>query len=155
PTRRSSHLIIKKELISIFFYKILSFQQPFTNNYQFYLLNYNKNTTLNITDIWDHHRRIMFHYSIQNYDYCINNNGYDETQTKLINFLNGIEILKNHNDYPFRKQETADYPKWLLSYIQQMVKVNIDSIEVIKLTASYDKDKVIILDQQPILSYKK
>lgn len=148
--------LLNREFFPFFVYKMYSYPIPKTEHYEFYQLNYNNNSLLNNNNIWDHHKRLLFQHTIQHYDYCINNNGYDDTQLKLMHFLNKLNIVpKEYKGYPYRQYNTKDYPRWLLEYSQQMTTENIDSISVIKFTADYKKNKIEIINKKQLLKYKK
>ena len=85
--------LFKLEIIPFFVFKMYSNTLPTTEEVSFYVLEYN-NKEFNIPEIWNHHKRMLFYYTIEHHQYIYRSNGYDRIQLKLIPYFSKIDFLK-------------------------------------------------------------
>ena len=144
-----------KEIPPFFVWKMFSYPEDLKPENEFYILEYN-NKPYNYPYVWDHHRRIMFVYSIPFYFECLKNNGYEETQIKILNFLklHNKHFHINQDNIIFRKKNTSEYTKWLKRYTENITGEKADTIAVYKITVDYLNGKQRFLKKELVLSDK-
>jgi len=119
----------------------------------FYVLKYT-NKVYNYPNIWDCNKRIICFYTISYYFECISNNGYDNTQVKLINLLNSNNINFKKNNFLFAKKNTNEYIKWLKRYIENVTNEKIYSLNIYKISVNNINGKQNVLKKELVLSTK-
>lgn len=100
-----------------------------------YSLEYNKGDKYNIPQIWNHHRRIMFNYSIAFYDYCLQHNHADPASVNFRKLLLKANIRDDTLLYRLYSGPAAldQYPAWLKRYISANLGMPVDGIRVYKI----------------------
>ncbi len=109
------------------------------DSFSIYSLRYNHNKAYNLPELWNHHKRMMFYYTIEWYHRCAANNFQDPLKQSGYNFINkrgvkrGWLIKKIYNT----SDEIRSYPVWLKKYMASNIDEKIDSISVYKMLVYY------------------
>jgi hypothetical protein len=144
--------LLKLEIIPFFVFKMYSNILPRTEEVSFYVLEYN-NKEFNIPEIWNHHKRMLFYYTIEHHQYIYRNNGYDRFQLKLIPYLSKIEFFKKNSLYPFKYQNHKNYAKWLKTYLEDLTQEKIRYLKIYKVVAIYEKCILRVKNKEQIINY--
>lgn len=146
--------ILRREIPPFFTWYMYSYPQSVTSTNSFYTLEYDSKT-YNYPEIWDHHKRLFFVYTNAYYFECLSNNGYDDTQLKLISLLNKIDKNKSLGlNFIYEKKDTNGYGLWLKRYTENLAQQKIDSINLYKVTVNYVDGKQNVLEKKLVLSNK-
>lgn len=145
--------IFRREIMPFFTWSMYSYPEIERDTNVFYLLEYN-NKVYNYPNIWDHNKRIIYFYTISYYFECIPNNGYDNTQIKLINLLNSNKTSFKKDNFFLLKKDTSDYIKWLKRYIENVTNEKIYSLNIYRMSVNYTNGKQNVLKKELVLSTK-
>ncbi|QEK51643.1 hypothetical protein FYC62_08205 [Pedobacter aquae] len=143
---------LRLEIVPFFVFKMYSYPLPTTKEVPFYVLEYN-NKEFNVPEIWNHHKRMLFYYSIEHQQDIQKNNGYDKFQTRLKSYFSNIAFLKEHSLYPYQYQKHTDYAQWLSSYLEEVTKEKIKYIKIFKVVVVFDKYKIKVKNRKQIIEY--
>lgn len=145
--------LLKLEIVPFFVFRMYSNTLPVTKEVSFYVLEYN-NKEFNLPEIWNHHKRMMFYYTIEHQQYIYKNKGYDRFQVKLKPYLDKIEFLKEHSIYPYKQQKHEDYAKWLLTYMEEVCEESVKYLKIYKVTVIYDNNNSLkVKNKEEIIYY--
>jgi hypothetical protein len=143
----------KAEITPFYIWQMYSTPMKNTDSTIIYQLEYNDKKKFNIPQIWNHHKRIMFNYTIYYYDHCIHNNFKDPASQKVSDFLTALNVdLSSYLDRVYvSERQIKDYPNWLKRYMQSLIKEEIHSIKVFKIWVAYQNDGRVKEYQRTVL----
>lgn len=96
----------------------------------------------NEPEIWNHHRRIQFNYSIAYYDQSLQA---DSSAADGIKAVVKLEKMMGENKSYYEKvyTQTSDivlYPRWLKKYMESLLGKQISQMQVFKIIVQYQSD---------------
>ena len=96
----------------------------------------------NEPQFWNHHRRMMFNYSIGYYDRSIQADSSAADGIKALQFLNKFAEsgAEYYQKVYTQKEDFVRYPKWLKTYMQSLLHREIKHIKVYKVQVAFQAD---------------
>jgi len=132
---------LKIEFPPLYVYTMYSWPSKQKDVHTIYSIEYD-GRVFNEPELWNHHRRIMFNYSISYYDKCIQA---DSSAVDALPFLSKMNaILGAEHSYIANvfttKEDIRRYPQWLKHYMQSLIGQSIKRIKVYRIEAIYQED---------------
>lgn len=107
----------------------------------------------NEPEYWNHHRRIMFNYTVEYFDRSLQNDSIPVDRSRTEDQLSRYSFPYQNllDDIYADISDIRGYPSWLKAYMSRLLDKNIRHLEVFKTTAVYEPNGHLrILNQQTL-----
>lgn len=147
--------IVRIELPPVFL--SMMYSVPIQNNDTQYVYDfrYNDDMQWNAHSYIEHHKRIMFYYTIDFYNQSIS--------SEEIQAADGIKFKEKARNYPAltqyaekvyaQKTDIESYPQWLKKYMESIIKDSINSYVVTRNMVAWSGDSLNLIHVDTVINY--
>jgi hypothetical protein len=129
----------KNEITPFFTWSMYSAATPYTDTFEVYTLEYNNGQVYNEPHTWKDYKRMMFYYTIDQYEGIRDNGGVEADKIKAEKIMSRLHITAFPVDRLYNSAaDIANYPGWLRRYMQANTGIKMDSIKVYRKQVRFD-----------------